>query len=62
MRNTHCKKGLTLLEMLTVLAIIALLVGIIVPVVVQARKYSQRTVCASNLRQIHLAWSLYFRP
>lgn len=52
-------KGFTLLELLTVLLIIALLAALLVPVIMAARGYSQRTVCASNLRQLYSAWAMY---
>ena len=47
-------KGFTLIELLVVVAIIALLVSILVPSLTQARKITLRTVCASNLHQLHV--------
>ena len=45
------KKGFTLIEMLVVIAIIAMLAGMILPVLSQARKKGVETECISNLRQ-----------
>lgn len=55
------QKGVTLLEIITVVLIAALLISIIVPIAVSVRKYSQRSVCASNLRQIHAGWTMYLQ-
>jgi prepilin-type N-terminal cleavage/methylation domain-containing protein len=51
--------GFTLLEILVVLAIIAMLVVILIPVLGRARQDTQATVCASNLRQIAVGINLY---
>lgn len=53
------RRGLTLLELLTVVAIIALLVALLLPALNFARSYAKRSVCASNLHQLHTAWALY---
>lgn len=53
------RRGFTLLEILIVVAIIALLVALLLPVFQQARKKSHEPVCTSNLRQFHVAFSLY---
>ena len=50
---------MTLLELLVVLAIIAVIGALVMPVFLQVRTYSQRTVCASNMRQIGHAMALY---
>ncbi len=52
-------RGWTLLEILIVILIISLLVALLIPVVSSARRAAKKTVCASQLRQLHLAWSLY---
>ena len=51
--------GLTLLELLTVLVIVALLSALLLAVVSEARKRSYRTVCTSNLRQLVAAVVMY---
>ena len=49
----------TLVELLCVVAIIALLTAILLPVFAQARESARQTACASNMRQIGLAMRLY---
>ncbi len=51
--------GFTLMEILVVLLIIALLVSLTLPVLNSVRRHSQQTTCVSNMRQIHVAWTLY---
>jgi len=53
------RSGFTLVELLVVIAIIAVLAAIIFPVFARAREAARRTSCASNLRQLGLANSMY---
>ncbi len=53
------KRGFTLIELLVVIAIIAVLMGILMPVLGRARKQTWAVVCRSNLRQLGAAASLY---
>lgn len=48
------RRGLTLVELLVVVAIIGLLVGMLLPAVNATREAGRRTVCLSNLRQLTL--------
>ena len=52
-------RGFTLIELLTVIAIIGVLAGILIPVVGMVRAKAQAAASVSNLRQIHLALSLF---
>lgn len=54
-----CWKGFTLIEMLVVIAIIALLASLLLPVLSQSRENSRRIVCLNNLRQWALAMQMY---
>jgi prepilin-type N-terminal cleavage/methylation domain-containing protein/prepilin-type processing-associated H-X9-DG protein len=53
------RAGFTLIEILVVMAIIALLMGILAPVLHKARFRANETACASNLRQVNLALVMY---
>lgn len=51
--------GFTLIELLVVISIIALLVGILLPVLGSARESAKRTLCGSQVRQILIAQFAY---
>lgn len=49
----------TLIEVLIVIAIIAIVAALLFPVFNSARSSGKRTTCISNMRQIAAAWNLY---
>jgi len=53
------KVNFTLIELLIVVAIIAILSGLLLPVLNRARISARKTVCASNLKQIGIIFSDY---
>jgi prepilin-type N-terminal cleavage/methylation domain-containing protein/prepilin-type processing-associated H-X9-DG protein len=55
MNNTTFRRGLTLVELLAVIAIIGLLVALLMPALQSARETSRRTTCNNNLKQMAMA-------
>lgn len=53
------RTGFTLIEMLVVIAIIALVAALLFPVFAQARGKTRQTTCVSNMRQLGTAIALY---
>jgi prepilin-type N-terminal cleavage/methylation domain-containing protein len=51
--------GFTLIELLVAIAIIAILIGILIPVVGRVKRSAKVTQCASNMRQIGQALTAY---
>ncbi len=51
--------GFTLVELLVVIAVIALLMAILLPALTKAREQGKRAVCLIQIKQLQLAWNMY---
>jgi prepilin-type N-terminal cleavage/methylation domain-containing protein len=60
-RQSHRTRAgaFTLVELLVVIGIIAVLLGILLPVISRVRKRAVAVQCASNLKQIATGWVQY---
>ncbi len=56
---SQSSKGFTLVELLVVVAIIALLVSILLPTLGKAKEQTKIVMCLSNLRGLGLGYSMY---
>lgn len=53
------KKGFTLVELLVVIAVIALLMAILLPALSKAKEQARRAICGANLKQVGVAMAGY---
>lgn len=60
-RAARARGAFTLLEVLVSVGVVAVLVGLLLPALRHAREATRTATCASNLRQIGMAWSAYER-
>jgi prepilin-type N-terminal cleavage/methylation domain-containing protein/prepilin-type processing-associated H-X9-DG protein len=59
MKTGRSAAGFTLIELLVVIAIIAVIAAILFPVFAQVREKGRQSSCASNLKQLGLALTMY---
>jgi len=60
MKRIHPRqRGFTLVELLVVIAIVALLAGLLLPVLARSRREARKAACQNNLSQFHKAMVLF---
>ena len=59
MNPARTAAAFTLIELLVAMSVIALLMALIVPALSASREAARSTICSSNVRQLHLANTLY---
>jgi prepilin-type N-terminal cleavage/methylation domain-containing protein len=57
--RSNSRRAFTLVELLAVIATIAILAALLLPILSKAKIKAQRAACSSNLHQLGLAWQTY---
>src|SRR5213592_5090899 len=57
--RSNSRRGFSLVELLVMVAVIAILAGLLLPALSQARHQASRSQCINNQRQLLLTWHLY---
>jgi len=55
MTDRRSRRAFTLIELLFVVAIVAILVGVMLPTLILSKQQARKTACLANLKQLHLA-------
>jgi prepilin-type N-terminal cleavage/methylation domain-containing protein/prepilin-type processing-associated H-X9-DG protein len=53
------RQGFTLVELLVVVAVLAIIAALLFPLFARAKERSRTAACASNMKQLAVAWHLY---
>ena len=53
------RRGFTITELMVVVGLISVLISLLIPVIAKVRMAANSAKCASNLRQMGVAWSMY---
>lgn len=61
LENRSASRGVTLLELVTVLLVIAILAVMLLPVLAQVQRRTEKAGCINNLRALHVAADSYLQ-